>query len=95
MLFWNGRIGESLDRFQPALGSIDKNRTGAQNEMDIYFATASQMLGRGQSVIQKYQQRFTNKQGRPAQGEVDRLPGLCSSAVWRFGCGVAVGQDAA
>jgi LuxR family transcriptional regulator, maltose regulon positive regulatory protein len=56
VLFWNGRIGESLDRFQPALGSIDKNRTGAQNEMDIYFATASQMLGRGQSVIQKYQQ---------------------------------------
>ena len=56
VLFWNGRIGESLDRVQPALGSIDKNRTGAQNEMDIYFATASQMLGRGQSVIQKYQQ---------------------------------------
>jgi LuxR family maltose regulon positive regulatory protein len=55
-LFWSGRIGESLDFFQHALGSIDKNRTGAQNEMDIYFATASQMLGRAQSVTQKYQQ---------------------------------------
>jgi LuxR family maltose regulon positive regulatory protein len=56
VLFWNGRIGECLDRVQRALGSIDKNRTGARNEMDIYFATASQMLGRGQSAIQKYQQ---------------------------------------
>ena len=58
VLFWNGRIEESLDRVQRALCSIDKHRTGAQNEMDIYFATASQMLGRGQSVIPKYQQEI-------------------------------------
>jgi LuxR family maltose regulon positive regulatory protein len=58
VLFWNGRIEESLDRVKRAQSSIDKNRTGAQNEMDIYFATSSQMLGRDQSVIQKYQQEI-------------------------------------
>ena len=56
VLFWTGRIGASLEHLERALSRVDKRHIGAKNEMDVYFATASQMLGRGQSAIRKYRQ---------------------------------------
>lgn len=56
VLFWNGRIEASLERLQRVTRKMDKAHIGARNEMDIYFAVASQMLGRGRSAIQKYRE---------------------------------------
>ncbi len=61
MLFWNGRVEASLERFQLALQKMDRTHIGARNEIEIYIATASQMLGQGQPVVSKYQQELYNE----------------------------------
>ena len=86
VLFWSGRIEESLDHVQRALCSIDKHRTGAQNEMDNFFCHRQSNAWTWPISNPKISAgNLPTSQGRPAQGEVDRLPGLCLSAVWRFG----------
>ena len=55
LLFWDGRIAAGLEGFQCALRNIDASHSGVRNEIEIYIAVASQMLGRGQAVVEQYQ----------------------------------------
>jgi len=61
LLFWDGQIEDSLGRLQRALQKVDRSHIGARNEIEIYIAITSQMLGQGQAVIREYQQEINNE----------------------------------
>jgi LuxR family maltose regulon positive regulatory protein len=61
LLFWKGRIKESVQRFQRAICNIPEQCIGVRNEVEIYIATASQMLGQGEEAARIYKEKLFNE----------------------------------
>ncbi len=55
VLFWDGRIATSLKSFNLSLQKINQNHTGVRSLVEVYTATASQMIGQDKPLVQRYQ----------------------------------------
>ena len=56
LLCWEGHGESSMELLSGALERIPITNLGARNEVEIYFAVASQIAGRGKKVVQTYEQ---------------------------------------